>query len=102
MLSRASSLSAHKRSSSCSRVGFSKSERTLVTWRSGFQIEPQALSCENVCSWGRPGSPHARVFEDEVQNLYITNEGDAPSKVTLQFNSDVEMPEVHAIPSHGA
>jgi len=45
-----------------------------------------------------PGSPHARVFDGEVQNLYLTNERDAPTKVTLRFNSDVEMPEVHAIP----
>jgi ABC-type transport system involved in multi-copper enzyme maturation permease subunit len=45
-----------------------------------------------------PGSPHARVFDNNVENLYITNERDAPTKVTLRFNSDVEMPEVHAIP----
>ncbi len=46
-----------------------------------------------------PGSPKAREFAGDVDALYITNESDEASEVTLNFRPDVEMPEVHAIPT---
>ena len=45
-----------------------------------------------------PGGPEALAFEGDVETLYITNESDELTKVTLRFMPDVEMPEVHTIP----
>jgi ABC-type transport system involved in multi-copper enzyme maturation permease subunit len=44
-----------------------------------------------------PGSSRPRAFEGDVESLYITNDSDAPAKVTLHFAPDVETPEVHSI-----
>jgi len=45
-----------------------------------------------------PGSNLARGFEENVQQLYISNESDLPTVVKATFNTDVEMPEVHDMP----
>jgi ABC-type transport system involved in multi-copper enzyme maturation permease subunit len=38
------------------------------------------------------------VFQGEIEQLYISNMGDTPARVTGTFDSDVAMPEVHHIP----
>ncbi|HYO25841.1 MAG TPA: ABC transporter permease subunit [Lacipirellulaceae bacterium] len=45
-----------------------------------------------------PGSPWQREFTGDVSALYVTNETDSPSKVTVKLRPDVVMPEVHSIP----
>ena len=45
-----------------------------------------------------PGGSTLRAFDGEVEKLYITNESDAPSKVTLRLALDVPTPQVRAIP----
>lgn len=42
----------------------------------------------------------SRGFEgqDEVTEIYLTNEGDAPATVDLLFESEVRIPEVHNVP----
>lgn len=48
-------------------------------------------------SWS-PGSSLPRTFDDDVDELYLTNESDLPSEVTLIFDSDVKFPQVHYLP----
>ncbi len=45
-----------------------------------------------------PGSAWPRLFEGDVDGLYVTNETGSPSQVTVDMRLDVEMPEVRAIP----
>lgn len=40
----------------------------------------------------------SRGLVGEVPTIYLTNDSDAPAEVTLTFQSDVEMPEVHRVP----
>jgi ABC-type transport system involved in multi-copper enzyme maturation permease subunit len=45
-----------------------------------------------------PSSKLARKFDGTVERLYVTNESDAPTELTLRIETDVEMPEVHHLP----
>lgn len=45
-----------------------------------------------------PNSRFARGFQDRVSEIYVTNEGDAPSKFTMRYTTDVAMPEAHYVP----
>ncbi|RIK85616.1 MAG: hypothetical protein DCC67_03575 [Planctomycetota bacterium] len=46
----------------------------------------------------QPGSAVPRAFDGDVTTLYVTNESDAPTKVSLRLITDVEQPQVRAIP----
>ncbi|MCA9260292.1 MAG: ABC transporter permease subunit [Planctomycetales bacterium] len=63
----------------------------------GF-IEPliQVLGDERY-QWA-PGAPVERKFDGEIGTLYVTNESDSPTDVTLNFAVDVATPEVRYIP----
>ena len=63
----------------------------------GF-VEPLILVDGGQLYRWTPGSNLARGFEDDIQQLYLSNESDLPSEVTLRFETDVEMPEVHDMP----
>lgn len=39
-----------------------------------------------------------RGFQGEVEQLYLTNDGDAAATVSLRFKTDVRVPEVHQLP----
>ncbi len=45
-----------------------------------------------------PGGSADRGFDGDVTTLYVTNESDAPTNVVLRIDTDVEMPQVRAIP----
>jgi ABC-type transport system involved in multi-copper enzyme maturation permease subunit len=45
-----------------------------------------------------PSAKRQRLFSGPVQNLYITNQSDAPAAVTLTVNTDVPLVEVQQIP----
>ena len=45
-----------------------------------------------------PASKIARQFDGIVSTLYVTNESDAATLLTIDVLTDVEMPEVHQIP----
>ena len=47
---------------------------------------------------GTPASKIARQFDCIVSTLYVTNESDAATLLTIDVLTDVEMPEVHQIP----
>ncbi|NOY42934.1 MAG: hypothetical protein GXP26_14005 [Planctomycetes bacterium] len=49
-----------------------------------------------------PGSNRARGFDENVQKLYFSNESDLATVVTATFNTDVEMPQVHDLPTVAA
>ncbi|TWT36249.1 ABC-2 family transporter protein [Posidoniimonas corsicana] len=44
-----------------------------------------------------PGSKNMRGFVGRVDKLYVTNEGDAPAELTMDFATDVRIPEVHHV-----
>lgn len=58
-------------------------------------VEPTLQVEGNQLYQWSPGSNLPRGFEEDVETLYLTNDSDLDSKVTVIFNSDVEMPEVH-------
>jgi hypothetical protein len=62
-------------------------------------VEP-TLQVEGVqlYQWS-PGSNLPRGFETDVETLYFTNDSDLDSKLSVIFTSDVEMPEVHYLPT---
>lgn len=45
-----------------------------------------------------PGSPLPRQFEGDVERLYIVNESDLPSEVSMTFETDVELVQVRQLP----
>jgi len=45
-----------------------------------------------------PGSNLPRIFDKDVQTLFVTNASDLPAVVKGTFQTDVEMPEVHDLP----
>ena len=45
-----------------------------------------------------PGGATQRGFEGDVTTLYVTNESDSPSKLSLELHADVETPQVRSIP----
>ena len=47
--------------------------------------------------WNR-SSKRARGFSGPVENLYLTNDGDAPTTVELSFMTEVRLPEVRQTP----
>jgi ABC-type transport system involved in multi-copper enzyme maturation permease subunit len=45
-----------------------------------------------------PSSKRQRLFEGPVEKLYITNQSDAPTEVTVEFTTDVPLIQVRQIP----
>lgn len=45
-----------------------------------------------------PSSKISRMLDGLVSKLFITNQGDADTELTLEVTTDVELPEVHYIP----
>jgi hypothetical protein len=77
-----------------------KSDQDLavnVAPKKGF-IEPLILVQGGEPYVWAPGSSTPRGFEGEVSTLYLTNESDAPATVSIQMYTDVETPQVRAIP----
>ncbi len=62
-------------------------------------VEPLLQVEGNQLYQWSPGSNLPRGFDENVETLYFTNDSDLPSKVIVTFNSDVEMPEVHYLPT---
>lgn len=61
-------------------------------------VEPLLQVEGNQLYQWSPGSNLPRGFEETIDTLYFTNDSDLESKVTVIFDSDVEMPEVHYLP----
>ncbi|MEX2310058.1 MAG: ABC transporter permease [Pirellulales bacterium] len=45
-----------------------------------------------------PSAKRGRLFEGTVERLYVTNQSDALSRLTIQFTTDVPLAEVRQIP----
>jgi ABC-type transport system involved in multi-copper enzyme maturation permease subunit len=54
-------------------------------------------SDQEAYEWAAGGLTQ-RYFDGDVSNLYVTNEADIPTTVELSFQTDVEMPQVRAVP----
>ncbi|BBO32416.1 hypothetical protein [Lacipirellula parvula] len=68
-----------------------------VAAKKGFQ-EPLLLVQGGEPYVWAPGVSKPRAFEGEVTTLYLTNESDSPAKVSIEMYTDVETPQVRAIP----
>ena len=66
--------------------------------KKGF-VEPLILvqGDDEPYRWA-PGASTPRAFEGDVSTLYLSNESDSPAKVSIQMYTDVETPQVRAIP----
>jgi ABC-type transport system involved in multi-copper enzyme maturation permease subunit len=49
-----------------------------------------------------PSSKRARLFTGPIEKLYVTNQSDAPTDLTIDFKTDVPMVEVKQIPAAAA
>lgn len=49
-----------------------------------------------------PTSPVERHFNGWVTKLYVTNESDTPTELSIELTTDVETPQVHDIPTTAA
>lgn len=56
-----------------------------------------AVSGSEPYEW-TPSKKYPRVFQETVPKLYVTNTSDQPAKLTFNYETDVEMPEVHHLP----
>lgn len=63
----------------------------------GYSDPLLAIQGGEAYRWS-PGGQRPRGFEGEVTNLYLTNETDSPSKVRIDVDADVEMPQVRSLP----
>ncbi|HEX2474163.1 MAG TPA: ABC transporter permease, partial [Lacipirellulaceae bacterium] len=45
-----------------------------------------------------PGGKRQRIFEGTVQKLYVTNQSDAPTKLTIDLQTDIQLVEARQIP----
>jgi hypothetical protein len=68
-----------------------------VAAKKGF-VEPLILVQGGEPYAWAPGSSTPRAFEGDVSTLFITNESDSPATVSIQMYTDVETPQVRAIP----
>lgn len=70
-------------------------------------VEPDLAYADSIVVLGgdpdgfqwSPGAKALRRFVGDVSEFYVTNEGDAPANVTMTFNTDVRVPQVHHIPT---
>ncbi|MCA9240454.1 MAG: ABC transporter permease subunit, partial [Planctomycetales bacterium] len=70
-------------------------------------VEPDQAYADSIVVLGgepdgylwTPGSKSLRRFVGDVNEFYVTNPGDAPAKVTMTFNTDVRVPQVHNLPA---
>ncbi|HMO85929.1 MAG TPA: hypothetical protein PKC18_13530 [Lacipirellulaceae bacterium] len=63
----------------------------------GFAEPLMVLEAGETRDWS-PSSSWPRAFEGDVERLYLTNETDAPSTVSVRLRPDVAMPQVRSIP----
>ena len=45
-----------------------------------------------------PGGKRQRIFEGTIERLYVTNQSDAPTKLTIELVSDIQLVEARHIP----
>lgn len=63
----------------------------------GFTAPIAVVRGDEKFTW-TPKSKLPRGFQGNVNEVFITNVGDAPAKVTFTYGSDVRMPQAHHIP----
>jgi ABC-type transport system involved in multi-copper enzyme maturation permease subunit len=87
------------RSEELQRYAFESDQDLIVNAEQGqAYAAPMILVEGNETYAWTPGSNRPRYFDDLVTKLYVTNQSDAPAKLTIDVRTDVEMPEVHQIP----
>jgi ABC-type transport system involved in multi-copper enzyme maturation permease subunit len=81
------------------RYAFSGDQDLILNVEKGkAYAEPLILVEGNEPYVWTPSSKRQRLLDGWVTTLYVTNESDAPAKLTIDITTDVEMPEVHQIP----
>jgi ABC-type transport system involved in multi-copper enzyme maturation permease subunit len=75
-----------------------ESDRDLLVLREKEDIAPlfQVRGGEPT-TWVKSASGN-NPFHDVVHHLYVANEGDAPAELTIHMVTNVEVPQVYAIP----
>lgn len=87
------------RSDEVQRYAFESDQDLIVDAEKGQAYSSPMILVEGnePYSW-TPGSNRPRYFDGLVTKLYVTNQSDAPAKLTTSVLTDVEMPEVHQLP----
>jgi len=87
------------RSDEVQRYAFESDQDLIVDAEKGTAYSSPMILVEGnePYSW-TPGSNRPRYFDGLVTKLYVTNQSDAPAKLTTSVLTDVEMPEVHQLP----
>jgi ABC-type transport system involved in multi-copper enzyme maturation permease subunit len=87
------------RSDELQRYAFESDQDLIVDAEQGQAYSSPMLLVEGnePYAW-TPGSNRPRYFDGPMTQLYVTNQSDAPARLTMNVLTDVEMPEVHQIP----
>ncbi|WP_425399833.1 ABC transporter permease [Aeoliella sp.] len=63
----------------------------------GFAAVDFTLTGGEDYEWD-PAKKYPRIFQDRITTLYATNPNEVPISLTFDYETDVEMPEVHHLP----
>ncbi len=87
------------RSEELQRYAFESDQDLVVDTQKGQAYSSPMILVEGnePYAW-TPGGYRPRHFDGLVTKLYVTNQSDAPAKLTVNVLTDVEMPEVHQVP----
>jgi ABC-type transport system involved in multi-copper enzyme maturation permease subunit len=82
------------------RYSFASSQQDLVidTEPGNAYAKPMILVEGSEPYTWTPSSSRQRLFDGTITKLYVTNQSDVPTDLTIDVTTDVSMPEVHQIP----
>ncbi|QDS98444.1 ABC transporter permease subunit [Adhaeretor mobilis] len=86
------------KSSELQSYSFDSEQEIVVNLEAGKGYADPLLTVEaqTPYKWS-PGGMRSREFEGDIEKIFLVNESDQPTQVTMQFERDVEMPEVRVI-----
>jgi ABC-type transport system involved in multi-copper enzyme maturation permease subunit len=87
------------RASELQRYSFASKQDLVVDAQAGDAYTKPLILVEGnePYNW-TPSSPRQRLLDGTVTKLYVTNQSDAATDLSIDLTTDVEMPEVHQIP----
>jgi ABC-type transport system involved in multi-copper enzyme maturation permease subunit len=86
------------RSDEVQRYSFQSNQGLVINTKQGSAFAaPLVLVEANEPYVWTPSSNRPRLFDGIVSKLYVTNQGHAAAKLTIDIQTDVRMPEVHQI-----
>ena len=87
------------RSDELQRYSFFSDQDLVVTTEPGIAFsDPLILIAGDEPYVWNPSSKTPRLLNGDVERLFVTNESDAATQLTIEILTDIELPEVHHLP----